>query len=415
MRIFLLDLNFRRNMTSIPPSEESSPPGVSHSYPRSPAKATLALQEMIHDEIQQNGSIAFPYFMELALYHSEWGYYTKGSSNVGKDGDFFTSVSVGSAFGAILAHRIHQEWQRQQKPNSFHIIEMGANDGQLAKDILDTIQITFPELYQSCLFHIVEPLHQLRANQEKTTANHSTNIIHHHTLSELQSLNGVFLSNELIDAFPVHLIEYTTTGWKEKKITHQAGATPNSFTWKHEKLSTTELQNFTQSLPLNYPLGYTTEYRPNIRQFAHQISQALTTGITLTIDYGYTRANFYHPSRTTGTLRTYKNHQAGEDPLSHIGEQDITAHVDFTQLAQAYSAAGFHMLDFSQQARYLTKHGSVWLLHLEENPNSKTASHIRQFQTLIHPSMLGSRFFVLETSTYPSHQEQQTKESLEWL
>lgn len=413
MRIFLLDLNFRRNMNSIPISE-GIPNDDSYSYPLSDGNATLALEELIQQRIDRTGPMPFTEFMELALYHPNHGYYTQGPSRVGKEGDFYTAVSVGSAFGSILAHRIHKEWLRQNNPVSFHILEMGSNNGQLAHDILTELQLTFPILYDACEYHIIEPLSKLRLVQQKTLrANHSDKINHHNNLEETPSLHGVFLSNELIDAFPVHLIKFQNGNWTEQMVSNNP-TKHKGFEWSDQPLSNPELVDFVKHLRNDYPDGYTTEYRPGLDTFSQQVAKVLTEGLLITIDYGYTGATYYHPSRATGTLRTYHNHIASEEPLSNIGAQDITAHVDFTQLSTAYAQAGFKLKEYIQQARYLTKHGESWLLNLEDQVTDTGMSSIRQFQTLVHPSMLGSRFLVLEATTYDCVDEANTKQSLEW-
>ena len=357
--------------------------------------------------------------MQSALYDPHHGYYTKGSSKVGKQGDFFTSVSVGSAFGSILAHRIHEEWQRQCCPESFGILEMGANTAHLANDILDELNTIFPEFYERCLYHIVEPLEPLRARQRATTKQHSKKLQQYRTLQEVSPFRGIVLSNELIDAFPVQLLELTSAGWQQKVVCSHSKPTDNAnlFHWDHKDITNSELLEFTQDLnkhsPNDFPIGYTTEYRPGLTEWASQLTSRLIEGVIITIDYGYTASAYYHPSRVNGTLRTYFQHTAGEDPLIHIGDQDITAHVDFTQLAKAFCHARYQLLDFTQQSRYLTKHAKPWLAKLETLTTQEQRQAIRQFQTLTHPTMLGSRFFILEVATYSNHDQDELQSLLE--
>ena len=411
-------------MTSITPNEDPRD-GDSQSYPRTADDATLPLEEVILNEIEKHGAIPFSQFMQSALYDPHHGYYTKGSSKVGKEGDFFTSVSVGWVFGSILAHRIHEEWRRQGSAESFGILEMGANTADLANDILSELNTTFPRLYESCLYHIVEPLESLRSQQRSTTKHHADKLKQYQSLKEVSPFRGIVLSNELIDAFPVQLLEYTSAGWKEKVVSsHPEPATSSSpFHWKHKDITGTELLEFTQNLSKrsaqdfasahDFPVGYTTEYRPGLCEWVSQLTSLLTEGVILTIDYGYTASAYYHPSRVTGTLRTYYEHTAGEDPLIHIGDQDITAHVDFTQLAKAFHASQYHFLDFTQQSRYLTKHASTWLAKLEKLPANKQRQAIQQFQTLTHPSILGARFFILEVATYSNDHQTELASLLE--
>jgi SAM-dependent MidA family methyltransferase len=130
--------------------------------------------------------------------------------------------------------------------------------------------------------------------------------------------------------------------------------------------------------------------------FVKHVADALDSGLFLTIDYGHLQQDYYHPDRSEGTLQTYHAHRKSDNPLQLPGEIDITAHIDFSRLEKAAEAAGFHSPWFGTQARYLTTHSREWLLDMENNPQSSNRELILQFQTLIHPSMLGTKFSVLE-------------------
>ncbi len=369
--------------------------------------ATLRLQTHVKHCITEAGDLSFAQYMELALYHPELGYYTRGQQNIGKSGDFFTSVSVGSCFGTILAHRIHALWKDQQhydQTTPFHLIEIGANSGQLAKDILNTIQRHFPELYSQIHYHIAEHLSTDKATQINTLNIHIDRLSHHSDLSEISETQGIIISNELIDAFPVHLLELKNNHWNERRVSMNEDKL--SFTLS-DKLSP-ELQAFTQSLPTDLPDGYQTEYRSNIDTFAQSARSALQHSTTITIDYGHTHSAYYQPSRSTGTLRCYHQHKTDEEPLDLPGLKDITAHVDFTQLAKSYLKADHYLSHFSAQSHYLTTHACDWLIQLEsEMAEADTAGQsrvmkiIRQFHSLTHPTIMGHQFYILETSTQP--------------
>jgi len=208
-------------------------------------------------------------------------------------------------------------------------------------------------------------------------------------------LTGIILSNELIDAYPVKIIKKNNNSWLEAHVTSHN----NEFTFIHESITDPHLLKFTKSLPKNLPENYTTEFRPNLEILTQQWASLLKQGLIITIDYGYTYSSYYAPHRTTGTLRTFHNHQAGENPLENIGSQDLTAHVDFTQLSKQLINTGFTITHFSQQAAYLTKYATPWLTTVNSPPTAQEAKFIRQFQTLTHPTMLGKQFFVLEAQT----------------
>lgn len=392
-------------------SENPNGPHSKYSYPQIAQEATLTLHSLILNEIREKTAIPFDQFMATALYHPKLGYYTRGAQNVGREGDFFTSVSTGKCFGMIIAHRIIAHWKEIQSPTNLHIIEIGANNGQLALDILDTIQTLAPNLHNALTYHIIEPLPSMVSEQQNTLAAHKNQLQHHQSLQELANakLNAIILSNELIDAFPVKLIKKQNNTWQEIVVRSEN----ETLTLDTQELSTPDLKNFTQTLPKNLPENYTTEYRPNLDKLTTELAATLQEGLIITIDYGYTHSAFYAPQRTTGTLRTFHQHKAGENPLDHIGQQDITAHVDFTQLATHLINAGFTISDFTQQATYLTKQATPWLTSLNSPPTTEQTKLIRQFQTLTHPTMLGKQFLVLEAKFPKTTQNQNLLNLLE--
>ncbi len=373
------------------------PTELPHIYPQKAQEATLRLRSAIKESIQENGPMSFNTYMQLSLYHPEHGYYTRGLDNVGKSGDFFTSVSVGSCFGIILAHRIHKEWLEQAQPKLFHIVEQGANTGQLANDILDTLKSTFPSLYAVLQYHIIEHLPSVIEIQKITLADHIRNL-HHHSEPTPLGENGILLSNELIDAFPVHLLQYENDQWNERMVSLDSDS-ELKFTLKPLSES---LQKATKSIQLTLPKppeGYQTEYRPGIETYIANTKKILTQALVITIDYGHTSSSYYTASRKTGTLRCYHQHQADENPLALPGIKDITAHVDFTQLGNALRNAGFQLTHFSSQSHYLTTHASSWLTNMEKN-STIDFKLIRQFQTLTHPTTMGHQFHIIEAHTH---------------
>jgi SAM-dependent MidA family methyltransferase len=205
----------------------------------------------------------------------------------------------------------------------------------------------------------------------------------------------VFLSNELIDAFPVEQIKLQLGSWKQLFI----GAEGEQFTEVWQPIDDPELLQFTQSLGTQFEEGYQTEYRPGVSSFSEQVREIIAKGYVITVDYGFPRSHLYDKNRKDGTLQTYKKHTKGASPLQTPGESDITSHIDFTQLAQEFQAKGFQLLDFASQQNYLTHHGAEWLKSLEKDFSNETIPLIKQFQTLTHPEMMGQKFHVLEMAT----------------
>lgn len=363
-----------------------------HSYPLSDDHATLSLQSILLSHIKSQGPLPFDQWMSQCLYHPTYGYYTNGDERVGKSGDFFTSVSVGSLFGKILTYRI-AEFIKTHAEQDFTIIETGGNTGQLAYDILESLAADFPELYAHCNYTICEPLSQMRAKQATLLQKHHNKISHISQIRRNTSENelGIILSNELIDAFPTKLITLKNSEWLERHVSYQS----NNFCWHDQPILNSTLKSFADSLS-GYPNNYTTEYRLGTQEFVAQCAKPFTHSLCITIDYGYTDSDLYHPSRTTGSLRCYSRHTADEDPLTEPGNKDITAHVNFSMLAAQMKEHGLEPQTFESQSRYLTLHSKALLKQFEKENPIEISNWIRQFQTLTHPSMMGQRFHILE-------------------
>ena len=337
--------------------------------------------------------MGFADFMAAALYAPGLGYYAKGTRQVGRGGDFFTSVSVGPLFGALLARRMLREWQESGAPARWRIIECGAHDGTLALDILSTLEQLDPPAFAAVEYVIPEPLPSLQAAQRQTLAAFHGKMRFIAEISELahDPLPGVAFGNELLDALPFHLVEWKTGGWHECRV---AVSADGAFIWQTDaEITDPLLQAALIPLGSDFPENYRTEVRTNFQEFLAPFTRSLSSGLLIWPDYGFARPEYYLPERATGTLRTFSKHRAAEDPLTTPGEIDITAHVDFTAVAEAAIALGCQPLVFKNQGTWLTEIAREWLLTLEGNPDPQT---LRQFQTLTHPAHLGSSFHVLE-------------------
>ncbi len=323
--------------------------------------------------------------MDLALYHPEHGYYAKETRQVGREGDFFTSVSVGPLFGRLLARRFLAWRTLDGSPAPWRIIESGAHDGTLAADILDEIRLLDPEAFSSLEYVIPEPLPLLQvAQREKLSAFPNVRLIGHPAELSAAPLPGIAFGNELLDALPFHVIGRKDGIWRACLVGFENGR----FVW-------TEGPEFEGGPIGDFPDGYRTEIRTCFRSFFEPLVGALSHGLLLWPDYGYAATDYYHPDRTTGTLRTFSKHRAAEDPLAAPGEADITAHVDFTAAADAAASLGCQPLAFRNQGAWLTEIARDLLVSMEGNPDP---SVLRQFQSLTHPGHLGSRFHILELS-----------------
>ena len=353
------------------------------------------LRDKIAHLIRQNGPLPFRDYMAMALFDEDHGYYTSGSQTVGKDGDFITSVSVGRCFGLILARRLIAFWQQVDMPSSFSIIEPGAHNGALCADILREIQTQSPEFFDAVHYHLVEASDHMQQEQQRKLSNDfKGKFSSHRSLSDIEADHGAVISNELIDAFPVDLIKFTDGKWQQLYVEECNG----ELKFSEKAIHGTELANFCQSLGDAFPNEYLTEFSPGIPDLAQQASAALKSGLMITIDYGYRAEDYYHPSRSSGTLQTYYQHQKSDNPLECPGELDITCHVDFCRITKVLETAGFSNPTLFSQASYLTAHARDWLIDIEARFDQleEAPALLRQFQTLTHPAMLGSKFMVLE-------------------
>lgn len=362
---------------------------LNYSNPASAATPSFtSIPEKLCAEITQRGPISFPDFLDIALYDPQLGYYAKQTQQVGRDGDFYTSVSVGPLFGQLLARRFFKWWQDQGKPDSWRILEIGAHDAKLAADILATIASLCPQAWNQLEYAIVEPLPLLRESQIQKLTPLAAKLNITADFDSLPNAQGIAFANEILDALPFHLIRRNHSQWQELFVTHPLAFKPKPID------PTSALGVKTSALGAAFPEDYQTEIRTNYGAFLKQISRCIEDGLLLFIDYGFAAPEYYDPHRTRGTLRTFSKHQAAEDPLDRPGEIDITAHVDFTDLAREAQPFGWAPIHFSSQGSYLTQLATEMI----QKQKLGTPKDIAQFRTLTHPGHLGASFHVIEFS-----------------
>jgi len=349
---------------------------------------------LIREKIARGGPMPFRDFMELALYHREHGYYSSGRAAIGRKGDFFTSVSVGSLFGELLASQFLEMWQRLDCARDFHIVEQGAHRGDFARDVLAWAQSNAPDFFQSLRYVIIEPSASLRAQQSQTLGDFARDekIAWRESLADIAPFCGVHFSNELLDAFPIHLVRYSGGEWRERHVTIVADASENEneLSWIDLPIQNAELNKQLTSVFPPRIENYTTEINLEALAWIDQLAQKLKRGWVLAIDYGYPRPLFYSTERTSGTLACCANHRRGFDPFENIGERDITAHVEFTSIAERAELRGFKLAGFTDQHHFLIALAKHFFAK-----NAPSAKQARAFQTLTHPQFLGAVFKVL--------------------
>jgi SAM-dependent MidA family methyltransferase len=330
------------------------------------------LVTFIRETIRRDGPVRFDWFMEQALYHPEFGYYSSGRCQIGRKGDYFTNVSVGPLFARMLAAQFAEMWEVMGRPRDFTIVEQGAHHGEFAKDVLTAMR-DFPAKLR---YAIIEPFPILEARQKETLADFGGAVTWHKSLADPDPFVGIHFSNELIDAMPVRLISRETHGWQEKFV----DISGPSFVFVNKPIDDRKLRS---RLPRIEDAGYETEVNLAAPDWIETLTRKLKRGFVLAVDYGYPRAEFYAPERTAGTLQAFAGHRTIASPLEDVGNVDITAHVDWTSVAESAEQAGLNLVGFTDQHHFMT--GLLAKCSPDENER-------RALQTLLHPEFLGTRF-----------------------
>lgn len=290
-----------------------------------PEESTPARQ-IIEAEIRAKGPITFARFMEIALY-GEHGYYT-ASINAGAD--YATSPQIHPAFGALIAGYLFKAWQALGEPATFDVVELGAGDGGLALDILDAVESgkqrddQLDRFGEALRYHAFDlrPRGPVREIDE---------------LSELGSIVGCVISNELLDAFPAHI--FTVRDGEVLECFVGIGG-DRELAFVEGDASSDEIVDRVGEYASVLPKGYRGEVNLGIEAWTNGVAGLLKSGYVLTIDYGYERDTLYHPARYEGSLRCYRDHVLGQNPFRYVGLQDMTTHVDFTTVNEALLEAG---------------------------------------------------------------------------
>jgi SAM-dependent MidA family methyltransferase len=371
---------------------------VKHSAASTPG--SFPLVSLIREHLQRHGPVPFPWFMDQALYHPEYGYYTSPRLRIGRKGDYYTNVSVGRLYGQLLASQLIEMWKLLGSPSRFTIVEEGAEDGQLAMDILSAIREESVEADECIRYTILEPIPGKRLQQHaRFEPAFLEKLTWLNGLSDLEGVTGAFISNELVDAMPVHLVVYRDAEWSELLV-DVSGA---DFGFVPAKVTAPDLIEALDKLPLPVTSPYRTEVNLAARRWIQAVGTSLERGFVLIVDYGFPRDEYYKPERTTGTLSCYSRHRRSYNPLERPGEIDITAHVDFTSLAETAAKASLNVAGYADQHHFMVGAAESWLLALEkavetEGLTPARAAFLGPYRTLMHPGTMGMAFkFLLLT------------------
>lgn len=312
--------------------------------------AIEVILDRIHNAPQQ--CITFAEYMDTVLYHPQVGYYASHAELIGEDGDFLTSPHLAIDFGEMLAIQLHQTWEILGRSQLFNIVEMGAGRGLLASHILTFIRHKYPAFFKSIDYIIVETSAAMIAAQQIKLQDLPVRWCRWDELPT-ESIVGCFLSNELIDAFPIHQVTVVDGKLQEIYVTRDADGNLKE---KIGELSTDRLHDYWQLNRidlLKYQDSYRTEVNLAALDWLATVFQKLQRGYIISIDYGYTADRYYNPMRSQGTLQCYFQHAYHNDPYINISKQDITAHVDFTALQNHGELLGVQTIGFTQQGMFL--------------------------------------------------------------
>ncbi len=307
----------------------------------------------IRRRIREQGPITFAQFMGLALFWPQGGYYLSRDP-IGADGDYYTSPLVHPAFGALLAVQLCQMWELLERPAPFTVAELGAGAGQLALDIMDYSRHLPGEFGQSLRYLCLD--RRVDAGVDTSPSGDQAPTAHRITAAgvPLRGLRGCILSNELLDAFPVHQVAQRQGRLQEVFVTLEGDALATTL----GEPSTPKLAERLQEVGVALAEGQTAEINLALEAWTQEVSPALDAGFVLTIDYGHLATELYSPvRRPRGALVTYHRHLQTDAPLRNIGGQDITAQVDFTALVSAGRRAGLAPLGFTAQRHFLDRLG----------------------------------------------------------
>jgi SAM-dependent MidA family methyltransferase len=325
------------------------------------------LARIAHEIESHGGWISFARYMQLALHEPGAGYYAGGARKFGPQGDFVTAPELGRLFGRTLA--------RQLRQFELPVLEFGAGTGALAETLLNEHPFDYS---------ILETSAELRSRQSARLGERVR------FLEELpERFRGVVIANEVLDAMPVHAVAWRETGIVERGVSISHG----KLSWAEKPASGGVLE---AARRIEVPVPYESEINLAAPAWMKTLAERLEQGMILVIDYGFPRREYYHPQRSMGTLMCHYRHRAHGDPFAHPGEEDITAHVDFSAIAAAAREAGLEVLGYATQAQFLVNCGITEVLSEVNEANALHYAPIAaEAQKLLSPAEMGELFKVL--------------------
>lgn len=382
-------------MTPLDPDDPQTWPRSAHEFlaRRQPLAAEASSRAHLAAFVRARGRVTFAEFMRQALYDDVHGYYRGASERIGPTGDYVTSPETHPAFGAMLARWLRARWRELGEPRPFVVVEAGGGTGAAAAQILAAVE-AWPEMAAALQYTLLEPGPAAAARQRSLLASYGDRIRWANAWEALPPDVAVLWANEVIDALPVHRVRREKDRLVELWVTWDEGDAVGAGRFREEPgpPSTPEITAYFDRLGVQPVEGITVEVNLEAIAWLRAAAEALARGSLLLLDYGATAGALFGDPARAGTLRAYHRHTLQLDPFARIGEQDLTADVDFTTLLRAADEAGLQVAVFTDQRRFLLDLGLRE--RLKRPPTAGEPGHLRLLQ-LIDPAGLG-RIKVLE-------------------
>lgn len=353
------------------------------------AESVPKLVDQLRQEIQEHGGITFARFMELAVAHPEYGYYATGDSRAGTEGDFVTAPEMHPIFGWTLARQVAECWDRLERPEPFTIREIGAGRGALARTLLGGLWREREDAFSAVRYEL-DDLNEQRVAEALSMLD-DAGFGDRVSRTGSAPVTGIVLANELLDAFPVHRLIWSEGTLQEIYVTWRDGW----FADEPGPLSDLRLRRPLQNIELQE--GQQVEVSPLAHDWARTLGERIERGYAILIDYGYPADELYVSERYEGTLKGYSGHVVTADPYRKVGNQDLTAHVDFTAVTEAARESGCIELGLTTQAHFFAGLGIEEILMDIQQTGTDPYDYINARETVMHlidPRGLG-RFRVL--------------------
>jgi SAM-dependent MidA family methyltransferase len=295
--------------------------------------------------------MTFERYMELCLYHPEYGYYMRGRERTGIGGDYFTSSDLHPIFARLVARQAAEMWETLGRPAPFQWVEMGAGRGLFARDFLGWTRQALPEFFTALDYAVIEPSPRSRALwlDRLATEHRGDSLRVLADLEALQPVTGAFFSNELVDAFPVSILTRSGGHLKEVYVTVEGEDLREVLGPISDSTLAAAIARYSNQLEE----GHRVEVSRRAVQWMHSVAEKLMRGFVVTIDYGDLAERLFTANRPRGTLLSYRGHRVSEDFFSAPGERDLTAHVNFSALIDAGREAGVETTGFTTQEHFL--------------------------------------------------------------